>query len=321
MRRRPITNVPASVHARLLNVARSRGTQLNFLLQSYAAERFLYRLGLSPVSDRFTLKGATLFVVWGGDTFRGTGDVDLLRSGYPGQEALRRDLAAIGTVPCPEDGVVFGVGEADILLRRLPLDRTQGAVRARMNASLGSIRLPLQVDVGFGDLPIPDREMCTYPVLLDQPEPTIWTYRRETHIAEKFHAMVRLGRDTSRMKDLWDIAALAARFSFDGPTLREAVEHTFRIRGTILGDQVPALLGPSFFVGEEQQRLWVGFLTNTLLFADGALALSDVGDRIRSLLEPIHSSIIRNEPFRRRWAPGGPWRPQTEEGGSEETDE
>ena len=88
-RTRPIANVPASTHGRLLKLARARGTQLNFLLQSHAAERFLYRLGRSPVSDRFTLKGATLFVVWGGETFRGTRDVDLIRSGYPSQEALR----------------------------------------------------------------------------------------------------------------------------------------------------------------------------------------------------------------------------------------
>ena len=280
---------------------------MNFLLQSYAAERFLYRLGRSQASDRFTLKGATLFVVWSGETFRGTRDVDLLRSGFPGEDKLLDDLATIGTVPCPEDGVVFELGAEDIRLRPLPAGRTQGAVRARLNARMGRIRLPLQVDVGFGDLPFPDRERCTYPVLLDQPEPSIWTYRRETHVAEKFHAMVHLGRDNSRMKDLWDIAALAARFSFHGPTLREAVEHTFRIRGTILGNNVPAPLEPSFFSDEERQRTWTGFLTSALLFSDGPVALSDVGDRIRSFLEPIYSSIIWNAPFPHTWPPGGPW--------------
>ena len=307
MRTRPIKNVPASIHARLLNLAHVRGTQLNFLLQSYAAERFLYRLGRSQASDRFTLKGATLFVVWGGETFRGTRDVDLLRSGFPEQEELRDDLATIGTVPCPEDGVVFELGADDLRLRALPVGRTQGAVRARLNARLGRIRLPLQVDVGFGDLPFPDRERCSYPVLLDQPEPSIWTYRRESHVAEKFHAMVQLGRNNTRMKDLWDIAALAARFSFHGPTLREAVEHTFGIRGTILGDEAPAVFEPSFFSGEERERLWAGFLTNALLFSDGPVALSDVGDRIRSFLEPIYSSVIQNAPFPDTWPPGGPW--------------
>ena len=314
---RPVKNVPASIHGRLLNLARSRDTQLNFLLQSYAAERFLYRLGRSPVSDRFTLKGATLFVVWGGETCRGTRDVDLLRSGFPEHEELRVDLETITTVPCSEDGVVFEPGAENIRLRPLPVGRTQGAVRARLNARLGRIRLPLQVDVGFGDLPLPDRERCTYPVLLDQPEPSIWTYRRESHVAEKFHAMVRLGRSNTRMKDLWDVAALGARFSFDGPTLREAVQHTFGIRRTILGDEAPVVLEASFFSGEERERLWAGFLTNALLFSDGPAVLSDVGERIRRFLGPVHSSIVRDEPFRRRWSPGGPWRPIEEEGGGE----
>ncbi len=87
MRRRPITNVPASVHARLLNIGARSGNAIDFILQSYAAERFLYRMGRSSASDRFTLKGATLFVVCGADTFRGTRDLDLLRSGNPGHEA------------------------------------------------------------------------------------------------------------------------------------------------------------------------------------------------------------------------------------------
>ena len=71
MRGRQIKNVPASVHRRLLNLARARDTQLNFLLQSYTAERFLYRLGQSPVCHRFTLKGASLFLVWGGGDVSG----------------------------------------------------------------------------------------------------------------------------------------------------------------------------------------------------------------------------------------------------------
>ena len=94
-----------------------------------------------------------------------------------------------------------------------------------------------------------------------------------------------------------------------------------RSQGTQLSDGVPAVLEPSFFSGEELQRLWAGFLTNALLFGDGPVVLSDVGDRIRGFLEPIHASIVRNEPFRRRWPPGGPWRAQTKEDGGAEIDE
>ena len=208
----------------------------------------------------------------------------------------------------------FGLGAEDIRLRPLPVGRTQGAVRARMNAKLGKIRLPLQVDVGFGGLPFPVRERCTYPVLLDQPEPSVWTYRRETHVAEKFHAMVQHGHENTRMKDLWDVATLAAGFSFHGPTLRRAIQTTFGGRSTTLGDETPAVFEDSFFFDQQRERLWAGFLGNTLLYSDGPVVLSDVGDRLRRFLGPIHSSIVRDRPFERQWPPGGPWLPITDVG-------
>ena len=63
-RKRPIRNVSASIHQRLLNLARQQGIRFNLLLQRYAMERFLYRLAASREVDRFTLKGAALFRVW-----------------------------------------------------------------------------------------------------------------------------------------------------------------------------------------------------------------------------------------------------------------
>ena len=53
-------NVGASVRARLMNRSRETSEDFQFLLQRYAAERFLYRLGTSPVRDRCILKGAAL---------------------------------------------------------------------------------------------------------------------------------------------------------------------------------------------------------------------------------------------------------------------
>ena len=78
---REIHNITRSVHQRLLNRARNEGVDFNLLLQRYAIERFLYRLGLSTQVDRFTLKGATLFLVWSDQQFRPTRDVDLLGAG------------------------------------------------------------------------------------------------------------------------------------------------------------------------------------------------------------------------------------------------
>ena len=73
-----IKNVPASVHQKLKNWAKAHNADIYFVQQRYAAERFLYRLSVSSEVDRFTLKGAALFLAWADDEFRATRDVDLL---------------------------------------------------------------------------------------------------------------------------------------------------------------------------------------------------------------------------------------------------
>lgn len=65
-----------------------------------------------------------------------------------------------------------------------------------------------QMDIGFGDALALPAEETDYPVLLDDlPAPRIRAYPREASIAEKFHAMVSLDVQNSRMKDFHDIWA------------------------------------------------------------------------------------------------------------------
>ena len=71
-------NLPASVHQRLLNLARTENRTLNELLQYYAIERFLYRLGQLPARDQFVLKGAQMLRAWMAPLSRPTKDIDLL---------------------------------------------------------------------------------------------------------------------------------------------------------------------------------------------------------------------------------------------------
>jgi len=71
-------NQAASVRQRLLNLSRERGENFDYLLTRYGLERILYRLAKSPYNDRFILKGAMLFLLWGMDEHRLTRDADLL---------------------------------------------------------------------------------------------------------------------------------------------------------------------------------------------------------------------------------------------------
>lgn len=302
-------DVAASVRQRLLNRAREQGVDYNLVLQRFAIERFLYRLGLSPEVDRFTLKGATLFLVWTGQEFRPTRDVDFLGAASPDHDSIRRAVEAICDVPCPEDGVVFDPGS--IQSDDIREEQEYGGVRVRLRGSLGQARLSVQADIGFGDVITPGREEHDFPTLLDHPAPRVWVYPRETSIAEKFEAMVRLGSLNSRIKDFWDVAALARHFAFDGDALRTAMDETLRRRRTALGGERPEALRPAFYEDPMRARLWQQFQREVEAGGRGPTRFVDAGEELRSFLGPVCDGLIGGEPFTRIWPAGGPWRPAT----------
>jgi hypothetical protein len=112
-------------------------------------------------------------------------------------------------------------------------------IRVTLLGRLGSIRIPLQVDVGFGDVITPAAKTQPYPSLLDQPPPMLAMYPRESVIAEKFEAITKLGLNNSRMKDYYDVWILAGQFDFDGQVLQSAIKATFRRRRTKLPLEAP----------------------------------------------------------------------------------
>lgn len=303
---RALKNVSHSVFARLKNL-RTPDHDLYQLLQRFTAERFLYRLSVSPEAERFTLKGATLFLVWCGEALRSTRDVDLTRPAYTDRESLQQALGAICVEPCPEDGLVFDP-EA-IGVSELPIDPDEPgrAVRAKLKGTLGKVRLSLQVDVGFDDVIAPGRQRAALPTLLDHPAPRVWTNPRETAVAEKLHAMARWGVQYTRIKDIWDVAALAMRFPFDGGRLREAVDLTFQRRGTVPTHDLPAPLA-TFFYNGERGKLWSSFQRSSTILVFEPATLSEAGRIVREFLEPVWRSAAQGEPFELVWPPGGPWR-------------
>ena len=304
---REIRNVSASVRQRLLNVARDKGVDFNRVLQRYAAERFLYRLSASGEVDRFTLKGAALFRVWDEQEPRPTRDVDFLAFGPEDHAAIRTALEAICGIPCPEDGVVFD--SATIRIDNIRDEQQYSGLRVQIRGSLGQARLYLQVDLGFGDVITPEREEQDYPTLLDLPVPRLWTYPRETLVAEKLEAMVSLGIRNSRVKDLWDIACLARRFAFDGETLQTAIEETFRRRRTSFAGERPMALLPSYYEDTTREQQWQALQRQIGTATDGPARLVDAGEELRSFLGPVYNSLIEGRPFTQVWPAGGEWRP------------
>jgi len=201
-------NPSASIHRRLLNLARQRGDDFLIVLTHYAIERLLYRLSRSPHADRFLLKGAMLMAVWTSRPYRSTRDLDLAGRGNSSVEDIESILRDLRRLSVEADGLTFDATSVRGELTRE--DQEYEGVRVSLLAILGKARIAVQVDIGFGDSVVPSPQVLRYPtLLLDFPAPEVKAYPRKTAVAEKFQAMVALGPVNSRMKDFYDIWLLA----------------------------------------------------------------------------------------------------------------
>ncbi len=246
-----------SIRTRLLNLSRENGEVFDFVLSRFGIERFLYRLSLSGEADRFVLKGATLFHVWNKKMHRPTRDLDLLGFGPNDVESISESILAIMRVQVPEDGLSFD--EASLVAEPIRNDMVYGGVRAKFRAKLGNVRIPVQVDVGFGDAMVPGPEIREFPPLLGGlPIATLRIYPIYTVVAEKLEALVRLDAQNTRMKDFFDLDFLLRDGELDRDILRQAIYATFRRRDAELPTDVPTGLTDAF--ARNKQVMWNAFL-------------------------------------------------------------
>jgi predicted nucleotidyltransferase component of viral defense system len=299
------TNLPASVAARLRNVARDKNSGLEFILRRYAIERLLHRLSLSPFRDRFVLKGAMLFTAWLDDPFRPTQDLDLLGFGDPAIETIAATYRAICGQRVEEDGLVFDTD--DVIVEPIRDDQQYRGVRIRSRAFLGRMRIPILVDVGFGDAITPGATDIEFPALLDADGPRLRAYPRETVVAEKFQAIVELGLANSRMKDFYDLLALGRLFAFDGQSVAAAIRATFDRRQTPIPADLPIALGQSFSADRQKKEQWTAFVSRTPLLVDAG-SLPATLDEIAAFVMPPAAAVLAGSEFARRWTAGGPWK-------------
>jgi predicted nucleotidyltransferase component of viral defense system len=302
---RETKNLEASIRARLLNVARETKREFQLVLTHYALERLLYRLSVSPFSERFVLKGALLFTIWLDDPLRPTRDLDLLGRDSSEPEQLTQVFRAILRQPVEADGLVFGI--ADLQTRTIREHTRYGGMRVETTATLERARIPIQIDIGFGDAITPHPNEVSYPSLLGMPSPRLRAYPRETVIAEKLEALVSLGFTNSRMKDFFDILMIARNFDFDGETLAAAVRATFARRQTPLPVESPDGLSDAFAAMPDAMARWRAFTRRDLLTATPS-DFHQVVSEIRAFLLPVIAEAHMPGVSPGRWAPGGPWR-------------
>jgi predicted nucleotidyltransferase component of viral defense system len=280
-------DIGASVRARLLRLARERGEDFQLMLTRYANERLLYRLASSEHGSRFVLKGAALFTLWTGQPHRATRDVDLLGFGDPSEDQIRSvfsDVLAVG--PIREE-------------------QEYGGVRVVLAAQVSGAKVRLQIDIGSGDAITPEAVLVDFPTLLDFPAPKLRAYPRETVVAEKLEAMVKLGQANTRMKDLYDLAALSQTFAFEGALLVRVIAATFARRGTPLPTGLPVALTAEFTEDPPKNTQWRAFLRKSGAPSPGDLR--EVAATIARFVEEPLTAAAAGATFAKQWPPGGPW--------------
>jgi predicted nucleotidyltransferase component of viral defense system len=255
-------------------------------LTQFAIERALYRLSLTEHVGRFVLKGAMLLITWLDEPHRGTRDLDLLGFGDPNPEKL---LAAFREILAQrvEDGVHFDVDA--LRIDRIREETEYGGLRLRTTADIGGARVAITIDIGFGDALEPGTESIDYPAMLDFPGPRLRAYARETVIAEKFQAMVSLGRANSRMKDFYDVWLLSRTFSFDDDRLSRAIAATFERRGTAIPENAPDALTNAFASDRQKRAQWDAFVAEV---ACNPGSLGDVIGQLSEFLMPRAARAI-----------------------------
>jgi hypothetical protein len=301
--KKQVKDIAASIRKQLQNVAKKTNRPFQEVLEYFAMERFLFRLSRSPHASRFVLKGALMFRTWNAPASRPTRDIDLLGRMDNSLAAVVPVFQDVCNQQVEPDGMVF---HADTVTgQAIKEDADYAGVRVTFRATLQNSRIAMQIDIGFGDVLTPAAVASEYPTILELPAPTLNGYPRETVIAEKFEAMVKLGLVNSRMKDFYDIWLLARQFDFDGMLLSTAITRTFANRKTAIAPS-PFALTPAFPADADKQKQWRAFLRKSGL-NDAPGELQEVVDVLGPFLLPLVVAIVDGQKFNQAWQAPGPW--------------
>ncbi|MEK6567225.1 MAG: nucleotidyl transferase AbiEii/AbiGii toxin family protein [Candidatus Omnitrophota bacterium] len=273
-------------------------------MQYYGMERFLYRFSKSKYADKFVLKGALLFAVWQIPDRRTTLDIDFLSRFDNEVTTIEKVMKEVCDTSVDPDGLNFD--SQTVKGMKVKEDADYEGVRVKFTGFLDRARIPMQIDVGFGDIVYPRAKVIDYPVILDFPKPRLNGYPQESVISEKFEAMIKLGFLNSRMKDFYDIWLMMRQFEFKGANIASAVKKTFNNRKTDVPNKKPLFANEIYDEKSDRQTLWSAFLKKGDI-QHAPETLSATAKEIENfLIEPI-MALNENGNFDKTWKSPRGW--------------
>ncbi len=285
-----------SVKDRLKNQAKEDGRTMQDELVTYGLERAIYRLSISEYAERFTLKGGIfLYALFDGKFARATMDIDLLAQHISNDvEEMKKVFCDIFSIEC-DDALRFDLESLDVI--NITEFKEYHGVNVSIMGYLDRTRVPVTIDIGFGDVIYPERMRMTFPVLLDMDAPEVYAYSIYSVIAEKFEAFVSLGLANGRYKDFYDIYVLSAKYDLNGNELKNSIIETFKHRGTTFDDIVA--FESDFTEDTVRQGRWNAFIKKKKVMMK--IGFAEAIEQSKKLLLPIVEAIEQDKEFQCQW--------------------
>ena len=285
-----------SVKDRLKNIGLQTGKTMQEMLTAYGLERSIYRLSISKYKENFILKGGIfLYALFKGDYARATTDIDLLGQRINNEsESIKSAFEEVFSIET-SDPLRFDIDT--LTVKPIAELKKYHGVNVSIVGYLDRTRVPVSIDIGFGDIIYPDRVELDFPTVLGDDQPHIYAYSLYSSVAEKFEAIVSLAYDNSRFKDYYDIYVLSSTYDFDAKELLEAIKETFVNRHTSITDI--AAFEEGFADEPIRKSRWNSFVKKkkALLETD----LQSTIDLLKILLGPIAEAITNNVTINGTW--------------------
>lgn len=291
-----IKDMGASVLTRLKKQAKETGINYQTCLQLFAQEEFLRKLEMSRYVENFVLKGGMFLYTISNFEGRPTMDIDFMlrrmSNDIVGVEAIIKEICQVDTHNNFMYMEILGTKE-------ITPEKKYSGISISLMAHIKNVRIPFSVDIGVDDVIVPEAAKRTVAArLAGFKEPNIYTYSLESTMAEKFDAILKRMKATSRMKDFYDIYYWSQIFDFDGRTLQEAIFETLQHRGTSYErDSLEKI--KAFDQNEFLQNLWSNYNPGPKLEKPEFCTVLAQIDRF---INPLYEAILKEDEFFGTWS-------------------
>lgn len=217
--------------AKIKNISKEKNISAQLVLQNYMMERFIERIALSDFQDQMIIKGGLLISSIVGLGSRATMDIDMTLKGKPVNEAFILDyINEISRINI-NDEVKFDV----VSITEIREMDDYFGFRVSLIAGIGTMKIPLKIDITTGDKIIPSEISYEYPLMFENRSIKIKAYNLETILSEKIETIISRGNQNTRMRDFYDVYILLKLKSekIDYNILRLAIEETSKKRDSL----------------------------------------------------------------------------------------